>query len=119
MLIKNAADIASSEITPQSTYLRRREFIGALVSRLMVRRIEAEDDGGLPGYLFRTIDRIQVIAGAVVIAKKRPPAVAPLWESVIPRSKSGIETPMPSDPPRRWSSWSARLSADALEYALL
>jgi hypothetical protein len=50
----------------------------------MVRRIEADDDGGLPGYLFRTIDRIQVISGAVVIVKKQTPATAPLWESAYP-----------------------------------
>src|SRR5437764_9364838 len=32
MLIKNPGDIASSEITPRSTYLRRREFLAALVT---------------------------------------------------------------------------------------
>jgi methionine sulfoxide reductase catalytic subunit len=31
MLIKPPADISSSEITPKSVYLRRREFLGALV----------------------------------------------------------------------------------------
>ena len=29
MLIKKAADITSSEITPESLYLRRREFLKA------------------------------------------------------------------------------------------
>jgi hypothetical protein len=57
------------------------EFIAALAGRLMVRRIEPDDDGGLPGYMFRAIDRIQVIGGAVVIAKKQAPTTAPLWES--------------------------------------
>ena len=32
MLIKPPADIASSEITPKDVYLRRREFLGALVA---------------------------------------------------------------------------------------
>jgi len=32
MLIKTPADIASSEITPRGTYLRRREFLAALVT---------------------------------------------------------------------------------------
>jgi tetratricopeptide (TPR) repeat protein len=60
------------------------EFIGALAGRLMVRRIEAADDGGLPGYLFRTIDRVQLISGAVVISKKQAPSPVPLWEKAYP-----------------------------------
>ena len=32
MLIKKPADIASSEITPRGTYLRRREFLAALIT---------------------------------------------------------------------------------------
>src|SRR5438128_1919458 len=32
MLIKTTAGVASSEITPRSTYLRRREFLSALVT---------------------------------------------------------------------------------------
>jgi methionine sulfoxide reductase catalytic subunit len=32
MLIKKPSDIASSEITPRSAYMRRREFLGALVT---------------------------------------------------------------------------------------
>jgi hypothetical protein len=57
------------------------EFVNSLTRRLMVGRIEPEDDGELPGYLFRTIDGIQVISGAVVIRKKDRPATTPLWES--------------------------------------
>jgi tetratricopeptide (TPR) repeat protein len=60
------------------------EFISAITSRLLVGRIEPDDDGGLPGYLFRTIDRVQVISGAVVIAKKGAAAEMPLWDRVIP-----------------------------------
>src|SRR5262249_45241867 len=32
MLIRPPADISSSEITPKAAYLRRREFLGALVA---------------------------------------------------------------------------------------
>ena len=53
----------------------------------MVRRIEDQDNGGFPGYLFRTIDRIEVIAGAVVMAKKPTPPTTPLWT----RTYSAIE----------------------------
>src|SRR5688572_25596526 len=35
MLIKNAPDIRSSEITPKSVYLRRREFIQASAAALV------------------------------------------------------------------------------------
>ncbi len=57
MLIKKPADIPSSEITPKSTYLNRRDFIAGLAAAGAVggsimdpRRAEAQGVKGLPGY---------------------------------------------------------------------
>jgi sulfoxide reductase catalytic subunit YedY len=48
MLIKKAADIPSSEITPQSTYMRRREFLAALVTLPTVGRMVTTTDALTP-----------------------------------------------------------------------
>ncbi len=44
MLIKTPGDIASSEITPRATYLRRREFLAALVTLPLAGRMVTTTD---------------------------------------------------------------------------
>jgi len=43
------------------------------------------------------------------------------WRAIetAPRSRIGTETPMPSEPPRRWSSWLPKLPSAALLKPLL
>ncbi len=48
MLIRNAADIASSEITPQGTYMRRRDFLAALVTLPIAGRMVTTTDALTP-----------------------------------------------------------------------
>jgi|KBSMisStaDraftv2_1062788.scaffolds.fasta_scaffold05037_10 sulfoxide reductase catalytic subunit YedY len=48
MLIKTAADIAASEITPRATYMRRREFLAALVTLPTVGRMVTTTDALTP-----------------------------------------------------------------------
>src|SRR5215831_16476702 len=48
MLIKKAADISSSEITPRSTYMRRREFLAALITLPTVGRMVTTTDALTP-----------------------------------------------------------------------
>jgi methionine sulfoxide reductase catalytic subunit len=48
MLIKTAADIAPSEITPRATYMRRREFLAALVTLPTVGRMVTTTDALTP-----------------------------------------------------------------------
>lgn len=57
MIIKSAADIPSSEITPESVYLRRREFIGASAAITAGAAFPvtalASDSAGLPALQYR------------------------------------------------------------------
>jgi len=48
MLIKQPAEIASSEITPRATYMRRREFLAALVTLPTVSRMVTTNDALTP-----------------------------------------------------------------------
>jgi len=48
MLIKKATDIAPSEITPKTTYMRRREFLAALVTLPTVGRMVTTTDALTP-----------------------------------------------------------------------
>jgi sulfoxide reductase catalytic subunit YedY len=48
MLIKTAADIAATEITPRATYMRRREFLAALVTLPTVGRMVTTTDALTP-----------------------------------------------------------------------
>ena len=48
MLIKNALGISSSEITPRSTYMRRRDFLAALVTLPTVSRMVTTTDALTP-----------------------------------------------------------------------
>jgi len=48
MLIKKSTDIASSEITPRPTYLRRRDFLAALVTLPTVSRLVTTTDALTP-----------------------------------------------------------------------
>jgi sulfoxide reductase catalytic subunit YedY len=48
MLIKNPSDITSSEITPKATYMRRREFLGALVTLTTSGRMVTTTDALTP-----------------------------------------------------------------------
>ena len=48
MLIKKAGDIAAAEITPRSTYMRRREFLAALVTLPTVGKMVTTTDAQTP-----------------------------------------------------------------------
>ena len=48
MLIKKPSDITSSEITPKATYMRRREFLGALVTLTTSGRMVTTTDALTP-----------------------------------------------------------------------